>query len=122
MPHNVVAPMAGGALIGKIHKAFGELHKVVLLETEPKCRIFGAQATGCNPITDAVKNNREQHKPVRKPNTIAKSLAIGDPADGFFAAKVMRETGGWGEDATDVEISEAMSLLARSSRPWAVVQ
>ena len=118
-PQHVIAPMAGGSLIGKIHKAFSELYKVGLLDVEPKCKIYGAQATGCNPITDAVKNNREQHKPVRKPNTIAKSLAIGDPADGFFAAKVMRETGGWGEDATDVEIAEAMTLLARTEGVWA---
>jgi threonine synthase len=118
-PQHVIAPMAGGSLIGKIHKAFSELYKVGLLTVEPKCKIYGAQATGCNPITDAVKNNREQHKPVRKPNTIAKSLAIGDPADGFFAAKVMRETGGWGEDASDVEIAEAMTLLARTEGIWA---
>ena len=61
-----------------------------------------------------VKNGREQHRPVRKPNTIAKSLAIGDPADGYFAAKVIRETGGWAEDVTDDEIAEAMVLLART--------
>jgi threonine synthase len=117
-PKHVIAPMAGGSLIGKIHKAFHELHKVGLLD-DPRCKIYGAQATGCNPITDAVKNGREQHKPVRKPNTIAKSLAIGDPADGFFAAKVMRETGGWGEDVSDPEIAEAMTLLAKTEGIWA---
>jgi threonine synthase len=118
-PHHVVAPMAGGSLIGKIHKAFNELYKIGLLKEQPRTKIYGAQATGCNPITDAVKNNREQHKPVRKPNTIAKSLAIGDPADGYFAAKVMRDTGGWGEDASDREIAEAMTLLARTEGIWA---
>ena len=87
--------MAGGSLIGKIHKAFSELTTVGLVDERRHCKIYGAQATGCNPITDAVKNGRETHKPVRKPNTIAKSLAIGDPADGYFAAKVIRETGGW---------------------------
>ena len=61
-----------------------------------------------------MKNNREQHRPVRKPNTIAKSLAIGDPADGYFAAKVIRESGGWAEDVSDPEISEAMVLLGRT--------
>ena len=70
--------------------------------------MYGAQATGCNPITDAVKTGRERHKPVRKPNTICKSLAIGDPADGYFAAKLIRETGGWAEDVTDEEIVEGM--------------
>jgi threonine synthase len=117
-PQHVVCPMAGGSLIGKIHKAFGELAKVGLL-ADPSCKIHGAQATGCNPISDAVKNNREQHKPVRKPNTIAKSLAIGDPADGFFAAKVIRDSGGWAEDVSDREISEAMVLLGRTEGVFA---
>jgi threonine synthase len=112
-PRHVVVPMAGGSLIGKIHKAFAELAAVGLIK-DPSCKIYGAQATGCNPISDAVKNNREQHRPVRKPNTIAKSLAIGDPADGYFAAKVIRESGGWAEDVSDQEISEAMALLARA--------
>ena len=61
-----------------------------------------------------VKNGWETHRPVRKPNTIAKSLAIGDPADGYFAAKVIRESGGWAEDVSDAEIAEAMALLGRT--------
>jgi threonine synthase len=113
IPPNVVCPMAGGSLIGKIHKAFGELAQLGFVKEAP-CKMYGAQATGCNPITDAVKNNREQHKPIRKPNSIAKSLAIGDPADGFFAAKLIRETGGWGEDVSDAEIVDAMKLLGRT--------
>jgi threonine synthase len=117
-PRHVVVPMAGGSLIGKIHKAFHELHKVGLIK-DPTCKIFGAQATGCNPITNAVKNGWEAHRPVKKPNTIAKSLAIGDPADGYFAAKVMRDTGGWGEDVSDAEIAEAMYLLAKTEGIWA---
>jgi threonine synthase len=119
VPRHVVAPMAGGSLIGKIHKAFHELARVGLLDDEPRCQIHGAQAAGCNPITAAVKNGWEAHKPVRQPNTIAKSLAIGDPADGYFAAKVIRETGGWGEDVSDEEIAEAMGLLARTEGIWA---
>lgn len=114
IPQHVVSPMAGGSLIGKIHKAFGELYKVGLIDQEPKCKIYGAQATGCNPITGGLKAGQETHRPVRKPNTIAKSLAIGDPADGYFAIKVMRETGGWGEDVNDVEIADAMMLLAKT--------
>jgi threonine synthase len=113
MPQHVVVPMAGGSLIGKVHKAFRELARIGLIG-DPSCKIYGAQATGCNPISDAVKNNRDSHKPVRRPNTIAKSLAIGDPADGYFAARVMRETGGWAEDVSDPEIAEAMTLLART--------
>ena len=61
-----------------------------------------------------MKTNKERHKPIRKPNTICKSLAIGDPADGYFAAKLIRETGGWAEDVSDEEIIEGMSLLART--------
>jgi threonine synthase len=112
-PRHVVAPMAGGSLIGKIHKAFGELHKLGLID-EPHCKIYGAQAAGCSPITGAVKNGLDTHKPVRRPATIAKSLAIGDPADGYFAIRVMRETGGWGEDVSDPEIADAMLLLAQT--------
>src|SRR5439155_13392989 len=62
----------------------------------------------------AVKNGAEDIRPVRKPNTIAKSLAIGNPADGYFAAKLIRETGGWADDVSDAEISEAMALLGRT--------
>jgi threonine synthase len=112
-PRHVVVPMAGGALIGKIHKAFVELAAVGLV-AEPACAFYGAQATGCNPISDAVKKGREAHKPVKTPSTIAKSLAIGDPADGYFAAKVIRDSGGWAEDVSDAEIAEGMALLART--------
>jgi threonine synthase len=113
-PQHVVCPMAGGSLIGKIHKAFHELHRTGLIADKPECKFYGAQATGCNPISAAVKNGWESHRPVRKPNTIAKSLAIGDPADGYFAAKLIRDSGGWAEDATDGEITEAMALLGRT--------
>jgi len=112
-PGHVVCPMAGGSLIGKIHKAFNELHRTGMID-KPSCKFYGAQPTGCNPISAAVKNGWEAHRPVRKPNTIAKSLAIGDPADGYFATKVIRETGGWAEDVSDAEIAEAMALLGRT--------
>jgi threonine synthase len=118
-PQHVVAPMAGGALIGKIHKAFTELYNVGIVDTPVTTKMYGAQATGCNPITDCVKSGRERHKPVRKPNTICKSLAIGDPADGYFAAKLIRESGGWAEDVSDEEIVEGMTLLARTEGVFA---
>lgn len=118
-PQHVVAPMAGGALIGKIHKSFTELNAVGLVEQAVTTKMWGAQATGCNPIADCVKSNRERHKPVRKPNTICKSLAIGDPADGYFAAKLIRDSGGWAEDVTDDEIVEGMLLLARTEGVFA---
>ena len=77
-------------------------------------QIYGAQATGCNPISGACQEGLETHRPVHKPSTIAKSLAIGDPADGYFAIKVMRDSGGWGEDVTEEEIAEGMALLGRT--------
>ncbi len=112
-PQHVVCPMAGGSLIGKIDKAFKELTRLGLIE-ENRYRIHGAQAAGCSPISTAVKNGWESHRPVKKPNTIAKSLAIGDPADGYFAARLIRSSGGWAEDVTDEEIVEAMTLLGRT--------
>jgi threonine synthase len=118
VPHHVVVPMAGGSLIGKVQKAFQELARVGLID-DPQSKIHGAQATGCNPISAAVKNGWEAHRPVRKPCTIAKSLAIGDPADGYFASKVIRESGGWAEDVSDAEIAEAMALLGRTEGIWA---
>src|SRR5205823_4903962 len=113
LPRHVVCPMAGGSLIGKIRKSFQELETLGLVDAAP-FSMHGAQATGCNPISDAVKSGKESHRPIRKPNTIAKSLAIGDPADGYFAARLIRETGGWAEDASDDEIREAMMLLAQT--------
>jgi threonine synthase len=115
-PQHVVVPMAGGSLICKIQKAFDELYKVGLFNRDPKgtVKIHGAQPAGCSPIATAVKNGSETHRPVRKPNTIAKSLAIGDPADGYFAIQVIRQSGGWAEDVTDTEIAEAMALLGRT--------
>ena len=118
-PQHVVCPMAGGALIGKIHKAFTELSTIGLVDQPVTTKMYGAQAAGCNPISDCVKSGRERHKPVRKPNTICKSLAIGDPADGYFAAKLVKETGGWAEDVSDEEIVEGMLLLARTEGVFA---
>lgn len=118
-PQHVVCPMAGGALIGKIHKAFTELNATGLVDAPVATKMWGAQATGCNPISDCVKSGRERHKPIRKPNTICKSLAIGDPADGYFAAKLVKDSGAWAEDATDEEIVEAMLLLARTEGVFA---
>lgn len=112
LPDAVVVPMAGGSLITKIHKAFKDLEKIGFVDpAEP--RFFGAQATGCNPIAAAVKAGTRDITPV-KPNTIAKSLAIGNPADGYFATGVITETGGWSEDVSDPEIVEAIHLLAET--------
>lgn len=113
LPQHTIVPMAGGSLITKYGKAYDEFVKIGLAEEAP-AKIWGAQATGCNPITDAVKNNLEIIRPVREPKTIAKSLAIGSPADGFYSVKVMKDTGGGGEDVTDEEIVDSMKLLART--------
>ena len=112
LPDNVVVPMAGASLIGKIAKAFNEL--VILGWVEPKpVKFFGAQATGCSPVSDAVKRNLQRFEP-QKPNTIARSLAIGNPADGSYGVKQIRESGGWAEDISDPEIIAAMKLLAET--------
>jgi threonine synthase len=118
-PDQVVAPMAGGSLIGKIHKAFREFELLGLLHSPVRTRMFGAQAAGCNPISATVKTGASKVRPIRHPDTIAKSLAIGDPADGYFASKLIRETGGWSEDVDDEAIVEAMTLLAETEGIWA---
>ncbi|MFO0951292.1 MAG: threonine synthase [Isosphaeraceae bacterium] len=118
-PDHVVAPMAGGSLIAKIHKAFRELELLGLLEGPAATRMYGAQATGCNPIAHAVKTDSFKIRPVRNPETIAKSLAIGDPADGFFASKMIRDTGGWSDDVDDEAIVDGMRLLAETEGIWA---
>ena len=110
VPDHTVVCMASGSLLTKIHKSYQEFTKLGIVP-EKKWRIHGAQATGCSPITAAQKAGLEFFKPV-KPNTIAKSLAIGTPADGFYALKVMKETGGFGEDVSDDEIREGIRLLA----------
>lgn len=112
LPDNVVVPMAGGSLITKIRKAFDELITLGLVADKP-VRFFGAQATGCSPISTAVRNNTEVIEPQR-PNTIARSLAIGNPADGPYASRVIRSTGGWAEDVSDVEIVSAIQELAET--------
>jgi threonine synthase len=110
LPDNVVVPMAGGSLIGKIAKAFRELVTLGWVEAKP-VKFFGAQATGCSPISDAVKRNLARFEP-QKPQTIARSLAIGNPADGPYAIKLIRESGGWAEDISDPEIVAAIKELA----------
>jgi threonine synthase len=112
LPDNVVVPMAGASLIGKIAKAFNELVTLGWVEPRP-VKYFGAQATGCSPVSDAIKRNLPRFAP-QKPNTIARSLAIGDPADGPYALKLIRECGGWAEDVSDPEIIAAIKLLAET--------
>src|ERR1051325_545977 len=110
VPKHTVVCMASGSLLTKIQKSYHEFVKLGLVP-ETEYQIHGAQATGCSPISTAQKAGLDFFKPV-KPNTIAKSLAIGTPADGFYALKVMKETGGAAEDVTDDEIREGIRLLA----------
>jgi threonine synthase len=110
IPQHTVVPMASGSLLTKIHKSYQELAKLGLAD-ETLWHVHGAQATGCNPISAAQKAGLDFFKPV-KPNTIAKSLAIGTPADGFYALKVMKESNAHAEDVTDDEIREGICLLA----------
>ena len=112
LPDNVVVPMAGGSLITKIAKAFKELVTLGWVEPKP-VKFFGAQATGCSPISVGVKRNLLRFEP-QKPNTIARSFAIGNPADGPYAIKLIRESGGWAEDISDPEIVDAIKLLAET--------
>src|SRR5246500_3361159 len=112
LPDNVVCPMAGGSLITKIKKAFDELIKLGLVEPK-EVKFFGAQATGCSPISTAVKTGSAEIEP-QKPNTIARSLAIGNPADGHYAIKTIKNSGGWSEDVSDPEVVDSIRLLAES--------
>ncbi len=111
-PDAVVAPAASGSLVTKIWKGLKELLKVGLIN-ELKTRVYGAQALGCSPIAQAWKEGSDFVKPV-KPNTIAKSIAIGNPADGIYALNVTRESLGDWETATDEEIIEGIKLLAET--------
>lgn len=111
-PDHVVAPIASGSLMTKIRRGLDELVKVGLLDGH-ETRISGAQADGCSPVATAFRNGEDHIRPV-KPQTIAKSLAIGNPADGFYAVKVARETGGAIESCSDEEIVEGIRLLART--------
>lgn len=110
IPQHTVVPMASGSLLTKIQKSYQELIKLGLV-TSSKYSVHGAQPTGCSPISVAQKAGLDFFKPV-KPNTIAKSLAIGTPADGFYALKVMKETGGAADDVTDDEIRDGIRMLA----------
>jgi threonine synthase len=112
-PDHVVVPIASGSLLTKIRKGFDELHTVGLLDAPPGVRVSGAQATGCSPVAKAFAEGADTIDPVR-PSTIAKSLAIGNPADGYYALDAVRETGGGMVAVSDEEIVDGMRLLART--------
>jgi len=111
-PDNVIIPCASGSLLTKIWKSFKEFKEIGIIK-ELSTKVFASQATGCSPISTAIKQGTDVIRPV-KPDTIAKSLAIGNPADGYYATQVVNETGGWGEDVSDQEIIDGIKLLARA--------
>jgi len=113
-PDHIISPMAGGSLICKIEKAWKELELLGFLKEPSKTKIHGAQAAGCAPIVEAVLAGRDLIKPVKEPNTIARSLAIGNPADGYNAVQTINNSGGSGAATTDEEIISALRLFAET--------
>lgn len=112
-PDQVIVPMASGALLNAVCKGFEEFRKVGLIENS-QVKVVGAQADGCAPIVNAFKSGSGEIVPVERPHTVAKSLAIGDPGDGIYALRKIKETGGVAESASDQEIIDAIKLLAKT--------
>jgi threonine synthase len=117
LPEQVVVPVASGALLTKVDKGWREFSRLGLVEGTPY-KVFGAQATGCSPVSAAFAAGHDVVQPV-KPSTIAKSLAIGNPADGPYALDVVRRTGGAIADVSDEEIVDGIQLLARTEGVFA---
>src|SRR5215216_105183 len=116
LPQHTVVPTAGGTILPKVYKAYQEFIKLGLVEdTKPK--IYSAQAAGCNPVVEAIRAGRDLIKP-QKPKTIAKSIAIGNPADGYYVVQSVKESGGWAESVTDDEIVAGIKMLAETEGVW----
>ena len=113
----MIVPCAGGSLITKIPKAWYELEKLGLLDEPVTAKVWAAQAQGCNPIVSMIKSGAEVMRPQR-PNTIAKSIAIGNPADGYYAADICRKSGGGADDCSDEECISGIQLLAQTEGIW----
>jgi threonine synthase len=112
-PDHVVVPVASGALLCAIWRGFKEFKQLNLIDNT-QIKVTGAQPSGCSPVVNAFKSNTLNVDPIEYPCTIAKSLAIGDPGDGVYAVKTIRESGGVAESATDAEILNAIELLAKT--------
>lgn len=112
-PDHVIVPVGSGALLCAIWRGLKELERLNLIE-EAQTKVTGAQPSGCSPVVRAFKANTFDVDPVEHPNTIAKSLAVGDPGDGVYALKAIRESGGVAESVTDAEILDAIQLLAKT--------
>lgn len=116
-PEHIVVPVASGSLLTKVWKGIKECHRIGLIDSVPT-KVHAAQPSGCAPVVNAFKAGASMLKPV-KPNTIVKSLAIGNPADGIYALRALRESGGVAEDVTDEEVVDAIKLLAETEGIWA---
>lgn len=116
LPQHTIVPTAGGTILPKIYKAYQELIQLGIVEnTRPK--IYSAQAAGCNPVVTAIHRGDDEIIP-QKPHTIAKSIAIGNPADGLYVYEAVKHSGGWGESVSDRQIVDAIRLLARTEGIW----
>jgi threonine synthase len=112
LPQHIIVPTAGGTILPKVARSFEEMVRVGLVEDTP-WKIYSAQAGGCAPVVNALHRESDLIEPVR-PDTIAKSIAIGNPADGYYVLGAVRGSGGWGDAATDEEIVDGIKLLART--------
>jgi threonine synthase len=114
VPDNLVIPVGSGAMLNAICKGFEELHSLGLIDDPSKLKIIAAQPHGCAPVVDAFRRKSDEIIPVERPETIAKSLAIGDPGDGMYVLKRLKQYNGVAEEANDSEIADSILLLART--------
>ena len=114
VPDNLIIPVGSGAMLNAICKGFEELHSLGFIDSVKNLRITAAQPHGCSPVVDAFKRKSDNVVPVERPETIAKSLAIGDPGDGLYVLRKLKEYNGIAEDATDEEIIDGILTLAKT--------
>lgn len=114
VPDHLVVPVGSGAMLNAICKGFEELEELSLLNKVSNMHMIAAQPHGCAPVVDAFKNNKTEVTPVENPDTIAKSLAIGDPGDGQYVLKRLKQYNGYAEESSNREILDAILLLART--------
>jgi threonine synthase len=114
VPDRLVIPVGSGAMLNAICKGFEELHALGLVDSVKHLKIVAAQPHGCAPIVDAFKRNSDEVIPVERPDTIAKSLAIGDPGDGLYVLKRLKQYGGIAEEVSDGEIADSIMMLAQT--------
>jgi threonine synthase len=114
VPDSLIIPVGSGAMLNAICKGFEELHSLGLIGSVKDMKIIAAQPHGCAPVVDAFKRNSDEVIPVERPETIAKSLAIGDPGDGIYVLKRLKQYNGIAEEANDTEIADSILLLART--------